>query len=127
MSPRRVLRKTKIVATLGPACDDEAVLRAMIGAGANVVRLNLSHGTFDEHARRLGRAREAAASLGVFVAAMVDTKGTEVRTGPLAEPAVTLLSGTEFRLYAEPRTGDAGGVSTSYPALVTEVPSWLRD
>jgi pyruvate kinase len=121
MPPRRILRKTKIVATLGPACDDEAVLRAMIGAGANVVRLNLSHGTLEEHARRLGRAREAAASLDVFVAAMVDTKGIEVRTGTLAEPAVTLSPGAEFRLYAEPRSGDAGGVSTTYPSLVTEV------
>ena len=53
MPPRRTLRKTKIIATLGPGCDDDATLRAMIRAGTNVVRLNLSHGSFDDHARRI--------------------------------------------------------------------------
>ncbi len=121
MTPRRTLRKTKIIATLGPGCDDDATLRAMIRAGTNVVRLNLSHGSFDDHARRIDRARTAAAELGVFIATMIDTKGIEIRTGTLSTPAVTLDSGDEFRLHAEPRTGDAGGVSVSYPALVNEV------
>ena len=111
MTPRRTLRKTKIIATLGPACDDDATLRAMIRAGTNVVRLNLSHGSFDDHARRIDRARTAAAELGVFIATMIDTKGIEIRTGTLSTPAVTLDSGDEFRLHAESRTGDAGGVS----------------
>jgi len=118
---RQALRKTKIVATIGPACDDDAILRAMIRAGTNVVRLNLSHGSFEEHARRLQRARAAAADLGVFVATMIDTKGIEVRTGTLREPSFALNPGDEFRLHAEARDGDARGVSVTYPGLVTEV------
>ena len=118
MSARLVLRKTKIVATLGPACDDAATLRAMIAAGMNVARFNLSHGDFDEHARRIERARRAAAEAGVFLAAMIDTRGIEIRTGTLAGDPVTLAPEAEFRLYAGERAGDARGVSVSYPALV---------
>ena len=87
MPSRRVLRKTKIVATIGPACDDDATLRAMIRAGTNVVRLNLSHGKFEDHARRMERARAAADELGVFIATMIDTRGIEIRSGTLAGAA----------------------------------------
>ena len=122
MPSRRVLRKTKIVATIGPACDDDATLRAMIRAGTNVVRLNLSHGKFEDHARRMERARAAADELGVFIATMIDTRGIEIRSGTLAGGApVTLNPGDEFRLHAAARDGDARGVSVSYPGLVTEV------
>ena len=118
MHTRSVLRKTKIIATIGPACDDDATLRAMIAAGMNVARLNLSHGNLDEHARRVERVRRAADEAGVFVAVMIDTRGIEIRTGALTEEKVELVPDAEFRLYASPRAGDASGVSVSYPELV---------
>jgi len=119
MPSRAVLRKTKIIATIGPACDDDATLRAMISAGMNVARLNLSHGNLDQHARRVERVRRAAADAGVFVAVMIDTRGIEIRTGPLAEEKIELTAESEFRLHAAPRLGDASGVSVSYPGLVS--------
>jgi pyruvate kinase len=119
MTARAVLRKTKIIATIGPACDDDATLRAMISAGMNVARLNLSHGSLDQHARRVERVRRAAADAGVFVAVMIDTRGIEIRTGPLAEEKIELAAESEFRLHAAPRAGDASGVSVSYPGLVS--------
>lgn len=119
MHARTVLRKTKIIATIGPACDDDVTLRAMIAAGMNVARLNLSHGDLDQHARRLERVRRAADQAGAFVAVMIDTKGIEIRTGPLAEEKLELVPEAEFRLFAAPRVGDASGVSVSYPGLVS--------
>ncbi len=119
MNTRTVLRKTKIIATIGPACDDDETLRAMIGAGMNVARLNLSHGDLDQHARRVERVRRAADQAGVFVAIMIDTRGIEIRTGPLAEEKLELVPDAAFRLYAASRVGDATGVSVSYPELVT--------
>lgn len=118
MSARLALRKTKIVATIGPACDDTPTLRSMIDAGMNVARFNLSHGDFDEHARRIERTRRAAAEAGVFLAVMIDTRGIEIRTGELASDMVELAPGAEFRLHASERAGDASGVSVSYPGLL---------
>jgi pyruvate kinase len=118
LEARLALRKTKIVATIGPACDDAPTLRAMIDAGMNVARFNLSHGEFDQHARRVERVRRAAAGAGVFLAAMIDTRGIEIRTGALRGESVELAPEAEFRLHAGQLDGDAQGVSVSYPALV---------
>jgi pyruvate kinase len=70
------LRKTKIVATIGPASDSREMLAEMIAAGMNVARLNLSHGSHGEHQARLDRIREVAAEMGVPLAIMVDTRGS---------------------------------------------------
>ncbi len=120
ISERRTLRKTKIVATVGPACDDVATLTRMIEAGMNVARLNFSHEDHPRHAQRLERVREAAAAAGAFVATMLDTKGAEVRTGTVAEGTV-LERGATFRLLAADALGDASGASISYPALVEQL------
>ena len=121
MSDRPQIRKTKIVATIGPASDASETLQAMIRAGMNVARLNLSHGNFSEHAARVERIRQAAADVGAHMAIMLDTRGIEIRTGPLVEDYVELKPGNEFCLYTQPRTGDAGGVSVSYRRLDDEV------
>ncbi len=121
MPARPTPRKTKIVATIGPACDDLATLKAMIGAGMNVARLNFSHGDVDEHARRLERVREAAIACDAFVATMIDTRGVEVRTGLLDAASVTLEPGATFRLHGDGRSGNADGVGVSYPRLADEV------
>ncbi len=109
----RQLRKTKVVATLGPACDSIDTLKAMIHAGMDVARLNFSHGTHEEHRKRLEAVREAAAALDANVAIMLDTKGVEIRSGRVEGGAVSLTTGESFTLYAEDRAGDATGVSIS--------------
>jgi pyruvate kinase len=91
-------RRTKIVATLGPACDDGPGIESVLRAGTDVVRLNLSHGPIDEHLRRLGRVREIAARLARPVAALVDLPGPKIRSGEFAAGGVDLHPGSETRL-----------------------------
>lgn len=122
MTARPHLRKTKIIATIGPACDDEGVLRAMMDAGMNVARLNFSHGDHEQHLRRLERIRKLAADCGVNVAVMLDTKGVEIRTGKLREgQPVDLRPGADFVLRTTPSVGDAEGVSVSYDRLADDI------
>jgi pyruvate kinase len=119
---RKSVRKTKIVATIGPACDDVETLKQMIDAGMNVARLNFSHETHAEHKRRLDLIRQAARERESAVATMLDTKGAEVRTGSVENGLVELVPDSEFTLYPEAdRLGDAAGVSISYPGLVRQV------
>jgi len=125
LSARHRLQKTKIIATIGPACDDETTLRSMMAAGMNVARLNLSHGTFDDHAERLARVRRVAEEAGVNLAIMVDTRGREIRTGKIDGGGIMLEPGQNFMLYGEPRIGTADGVSVSHPTLHDHVK--LRD
>ncbi|MCP4283466.1 MAG: pyruvate kinase [Gammaproteobacteria bacterium] len=114
-------RKTKIIATIGPASDSPDTLEAMIRAGLNVARLNLSHGTFPEHQERIRRIRAASSRMGMQVAIMVDTRGIEIRTGKLDDGSVELTTGEYFILYTDNRTGDKSGVSVSNHGLPEEV------
>ena len=117
-SPRRLRpRRTKIIATIGPACDEQASIEEMIRVGMNVARLNLSHGTFAEHAARISRVRSAAEQAGAFTAILADTKGSEIRTGILSGGEADLKVGEVFELYFDTRTGDASGVSVSNTSL----------
>jgi pyruvate kinase len=121
---RRTPRNTKLVATIGPACDSPETLKAMIRAGMNVARLNFSHGTHAEHRKRLDAIRQASQELGANVAVMLDTKGMKIRTGRLEGGSVHLTTGAPFTLFTEsiePRLGDASGVAISHPALADEV------
>ncbi|HEX9258993.1 MAG TPA: pyruvate kinase [Acidimicrobiales bacterium] len=110
-------RRTKIVATLGPACDDPGVLAEMVAAGVDVVRLNLSHGTADEHLGRLRQVRTAAAEAGRVVAVLADLPGPKVRCGDFGERGHHLATGTKVRL--EPGGGpcDSAVISVDYPTL----------
>ena len=121
MPTRRTIRKTKIVATIGPACFDIETLALMIEAGMNVARFNFSHGTHKEHGEQLELVRAASRRVGTPVATMLDTKGAEIRTGPVKDGCAELPSGSTFRLYASERLGDASGVSVSFPDLVQQV------
>ena len=121
MARTRVLRKTKLIATIGPSSDSPETLKAMIRAGMNVARLNFSHGTHDEHRKRLEAIRQAAAELKANVGIMLDTKGVEIRTGRLETGEVHLTNGKPFALHTDERLGDAHGVSISYPPLAEEV------
>jgi len=121
MSATSSFRKTKIIATIGPACDDVATLTRMIQGGMNVARLNLSHGTFEEHGARVERIRQAAAAADRLVAIMIDTRGIEIRTGMLRNNYADLHRGTPFMLRTDGQPGDETGVSVSYNKLPREV------
>ncbi|MGH0028670.1 MAG: pyruvate kinase [Myxococcota bacterium] len=118
---RQPIRMTKVVATIGPACDSPEAIKAMIRAGMNVARLNFSHGSHEEHRKRLERIREAADELGANVATMLDTKGVKIRTGRVEGGVVSLETGAEFDLYTDGRPGNAHGVSVSYSAMPEEL------
>ncbi len=115
------MRKTKIVATVGPACSDPDTLKRMIEAGMNVARFNFSHESHEGHAQRLDMLRKVSSDLGVPVATMLDTKGAEVRTGSVQDGAIRLVAGEPFALLAGDELGDTSGVSVSFPDLVRQV------
>ena len=117
----RDIRKTKLVATIGPACDGLDTIKAMIHAGMNVARLNFSHDTHVEHRKRLELVRQAAHELGANVAVMLDTKGVKIRTGRVEGGIAHLVTGDPFTLYTDGRMGDARGASVSYTELPDEV------
>lgn len=121
MTSRPEIRKTKIVATIGPACDSPEILQAMFAAGMNVARLNLSHGTYEEHQERLERIRAVAKSCGANIAIMVDTRGIEIRTGKLEGGSAELIRGSTFTLFTDGRVGNAQGASISNRELPKEV------
>jgi len=116
-----IQRKTKIVATIGPACNTLDRLTAMIRAGMNVARLNLSHGTLDEHREQIKLLRQASELASINIAIMIDTRGIEIRTGRLEGGSAELLPGAGFTLFTEDRQGDAAGVSVTYRKLAEEV------
>lgn len=117
----RSLRKTKIVATIGPASDSAETLKAMIQAGMNVARINLSFGAGPEQVERVKRVRAVAKELGTYVAVMADTKGIEIRTGAVADGSIELTTNDEFSLFSDAREGGIKGVSVSYGGLYKEV------
>lgn len=93
-----MLRRTKIVTTLGPATDKPDVLAALIAAGANVVRLNFSHGKAEDHIRRAEQVREIAASQGRHVAVLGDLQGPKIRVARFKNESITLTNGDTFIL-----------------------------
>ena len=115
-------RATKIVPTLGPASSDPKLLEQMIRAGVNVVRLNFSHGTAQDHIDRARLVREAAQRAGREVAIMADLQGPKIRVGKFAEGKVSLEPGMKFVLDAS-RTepGDQRGVGLDYKELPRDV------
>ncbi|HEY1225916.1 MAG TPA: pyruvate kinase [Ramlibacter sp.] len=115
-------RATKIVATLGPASSDPKLLEQMIRAGVNVVRLNFSHGTAQDHIDRARLVREVAQAAGREVAIMADLQGPKIRVGKFAEGKVSLEPGMKFVLDAS-RTepGDQRGVGLDYKELPRDV------
>ena len=112
------MRKTKIVCTVGPACDNKETLLQMIDAGMNVARFNMSHGTHDELKARMSLVKEAIHESGKSVAILIDTKGPEVRIGTFESGSVALSEGQAFYLMKNPGFGDEEKVSISYPKLV---------
>src|SRR5512145_3396386 len=100
-------RRTKIVATLGPASSDKKTLARMIDAGLDVVRMNFSHGTAEEHAKRVELVRSLARKAGRAIGVLVDLQGPKIRIGRFRDGRITLEVGAKFVLDAECDTGDA--------------------
>jgi len=116
-------RRTKIVATLGPATDEPDVLERLIMAGCDVVRVNFSHGDPETHARRIRMVRAAARELDTDVAVLADLSGPKIRIDHFREGSVTLQAGQSFSLFARenPPAGDESGVGVAYLGLVNDV------
>ena len=115
-------RATKIVATLGPASSDPALLEQMIRAGVNVVRLNFSHGKAEDHVERARLVRQASERAGREVAIMADLQGPKIRVGKFAEGKVLLAPGAPFVLdAARTEPGDLQGVGLDYKQLPRDV------
>lgn len=117
------IRRTKIVATLGPASDHEGVLEAMLEAGVDVVRLNFSHGSADDHRRRLDDVRRIADRMGKSVAALGDLQGPKIRIARFRDGAVELEEGQPFILdmALDSEAGNAERVGCDYKALAEDV------
>src|SRR6478609_8911124 len=116
---RTSVRRTKIVATLGPAWDEPAQMAALIGAGVNVVRINASHGTPEIRARWIERLREVTAASGDAVAVLLDLQGPRIRVGTLSEPL--RLAVGETVVFAPEDEATAGEIPTTYDDLATDV------
>ena len=114
-------RRTKIVATLGPACADPTALEKVLRAGTDVCRLNLSHGPLEDHLGRLAMVREVGERLGRHVAVMADLPGPKVRAGSFPEGGVDLPATGVVRLVAGEGTSTADTIAVDYPDLVTHV------
>jgi len=121
MTNKVLPRKTKIVATIGPASDSPEILKQMIEAGMNVARLNMSFGVDDVQQQRLNRIRQVAKDMGCSIAIMADTKGIEIRTGKLTDGTTELQADDMFILYSYTREGNSQGVSVNYANLHNEV------
>ena len=115
------MRKTKIICTLGPASENEDVIRSMIIAGMDVARINFSHGEYEGHKRKADIVKKVRAELGSHTALLLDTKGPELRLGTFKNHRVTLEAGKYFSLYSGDAEGDENGVTVSYPGLYRDV------
>ena len=119
MTPPR--GKTKIVCTLGPASSSPAMLADMLASGMDVVRLNFSHGTHEEHGAVLKTVREAVARTGAGVSVLQDLQGPKIRIGELGVPSFDLRKGETLVITTVPVIGGPGRVSTTYAALASDV------
>ena len=116
-----MLKKTKIVCTMGPATERPGVLEALLENGMDCARFNFSHGTHPEHQARMKAVREAAKKTGRVVSFILDTKGPEMRLGAFAEGKVELEKGNAFTLTYDDAIGDATHVSVNHKNLWQEV------
>ena len=112
------MRKTKIICTIGPASENEKTLTEMIKAGMNVARLNFSHGTHEEHEKKIALVKSVREKLDLPVAIMLDTKGPEYRIGTFADGKIEVNSGDTFIFTTDEVVGDQSRVSVNYKDLI---------
>ena len=115
------MRKTKIVCTIGPASESEETLKELCRAGMNVARLNFSHGSHEEHLKRINMIKKVREELHLPIAIMLDTKGPEYRIGTFENGKVVLSEGDEFVFTTDQIEGNEKMVSVSYAGLAGEL------
>ncbi|WKU44367.1 pyruvate kinase [Streptomyces sp. VNUA116] len=115
------MRRAKIVCTLGPATDSYEQIKALVDAGMDVARFNLSHGTYADHEARYQRVRKAAEEAGRSVGVLADLQGPKIRLGRFREGPVLLERGDEFTITVEPVEGDRHTCGTTYDGLAGDV------
>ena len=115
------MRKTKIICTIGPACEAEEKLRELMLAGMNVARFNFSHGTHEEHKIKFERVNKISSELGLQVATLLDTKGPEIRLGDIEGGKTELVSGQKFTLTTEEIIGNSEKASITYANLKDDI------
>lgn len=115
------MKKTKIICTIGPASEAEPTMRELIKIGMNVVRMNFSHGDYEEQGARIKTTRKLNAELGTNVALMLDTKGPEIRTHLFEGGKVQVEKGSTVSVYMNEITGDATKFSVTYAGLINDV------
>ena len=115
------MRKTKIICTIGPACEAEEKLRELMLAGMNVARFNFSHGTHEEHKIKFERVNKISSELGLQVATLLDTKGPEIRLGDIEGGKTELVSGRKFTLTTEEIIGNSEKASITYANLKDDI------
>ena len=116
-----MIRKTKIVCTIGPATESPKMIAELIRAGMNVARLNLSHGSSDEHMERIRIIRQCAEELGVNVGILLDIKGPKIRIGELEPDKFEIEAGQELILTPEECVGTPEKVFVNYPYLAEDL------
>ena len=115
------MRKTKIICTLGPSTDKEGILEALIQEGMNVARFNFSHGTHEEQKNRLDNLKRLRKEYDKPIAALLDTKGPEIRIGCFEDHKISLQEGQEFTLVNDEIMGTQERVTVSYKELYRDV------
>ncbi len=115
------MRKTKIICTIGPACEDEKTLTELCLAGMNVARLNFSHGTHEDHLKKIQTIKKVREKLNLPIAIMLDTKGPEYRIKTFKEGRVTLHEGDTFTFTTNEVEGDQSRVSVNYKGLTDDL------
>jgi pyruvate kinase len=126
MAPNDLMRRTKIVATIGPATESPEVLRQLIRAGATTFRLNFSHGDHSDHADRIACIRQVAHELGVHIGILQDLQGPKIRLGRFQGGPITLAKGDAFALTSRPVNCDSSIATVTYDRLADEVPAGSR-
>jgi pyruvate kinase len=121
-----LMRRTKIVATIGPATESPAVLRQLIAAGATTLRLNFSHGEHEEHAHRIATIRQVAHEMGAHIGILQDLQGPKIRLGRFEAGPITLAQGDAFTLTSRPVSCNQSVATVTYDRLAEEVQAGSR-
>lgn len=121
-----MMKRTKIVATMGPACSDKEVLRKMLFEGVNVCRLNFSHGSHEDHQKTIDVIRELNDETGLNVAILADLQGPKIRTGEMTDNGVELIDGSTVIISTSKMVGTAEKFSINYVQLPADVKSGER-
>ncbi len=115
------MRKTKVICTIGPSCENEATLAEMFRAGMNVARINFSHGTYEDHQAKFDLVKKVREKLVMPIAIMLDTKGPEYRIKTFENKKITLSDGDTFTFTTDDVIGNQGRVSVNYDHLIEDL------